>query len=109
MWKNQIVIAITLFRQKKALQLQQEVSNTTNDLLQKNSELLKQSSIEIAKETERGIVDIETLKKVNTDLVSTIEETLKIQQEGRQKRRLAEQELRKLETDLKEKLVSLTS
>ncbi|MDQ1354623.1 MAG: hypothetical protein QG657_4932 [Acidobacteriota bacterium] len=109
LWKNQIVIAITLFRQKKALQLQQEVSDTTNELLQKNSELLKQSSIEIAKETERGIVDIETLKKVNTDLVATIEETLKIQQEGRQKRRLAEVELRKLETDLKEKLVSLTS
>jgi uncharacterized protein YaaN involved in tellurite resistance len=107
LWKNQIVIAITLFRQKKALKLQQEVSNTTNELLQKNIQLLKQSSIDIAKESERGIVDIETLKKVNTDLLATIEETLKIQKDGRQKRRQAEDELVKLETNLKDKLVSL--
>lgn len=107
LWKNQIVIAITLYRQKKSLKLQQEVSKTTNELMQKNIELLKQSTIDIAKESERGIVDIETLKKVNTELVSTIEETLKIQHDGKLKRRQAEEELVKIEQDLKEKLVSI--
>ncbi|HNV45470.1 MAG TPA: toxic anion resistance protein [Spirochaetota bacterium] len=107
LWKNQIVIAITLFRQNKALKLQKEITKTTNDLLSKNAELLKQSSIDIAKETERGIVDIETLKKVNNDLITTIEETLKIQAEGRVKRAQAEKELIKLETDLKQKLTTV--
>jgi uncharacterized protein YaaN involved in tellurite resistance len=81
LWKNQIVIAITLLRQQSALKLQRDVTNTTNELLTKNSELLKTGSIEIAKENERGIVEIETLKKVNNDLMTTLEETLKIQQE----------------------------
>ncbi len=107
LWKNQVVIAISLFRQKKALQLQKEVSATTNDLLQKNSELLKDSSIEIAKESEKGIVEIETLKKVHTNLISTIDETLKIQAEGRTKRHEAEVELTKLETELKDKLTQV--
>jgi uncharacterized protein YaaN involved in tellurite resistance len=107
LWKNQIVIAITLYRQKKSLKLQQEVSKTTNELMQKNIELLKQSTIDIAKESERGIVDIETLKKVNTELVSTIEETLKIQHDGKLKRRQAEEDLVKIEQELKEKLVSI--
>lgn len=104
LWKNQLVIAISLFRQKTALELQREVSNTTNEMLARNSELLKQGSVEVAKETERGIVDIETLKKVNDDLISTIDETLRIQQEGREKRKLAEQELTRMEGDLKERL-----
>lgn len=104
LWKNQIVIAISLFRQKKALELQKEVSKTTDDLLKKNSELLKQSSVEIAQESERGIVQIDTLKKVNADLISTIEDTLKIQREGRLKRQQAEVELVKLEGELKQKL-----
>jgi uncharacterized protein YaaN involved in tellurite resistance len=101
LWKNQIVIAISLFRQKKSLELQKEVSKTTNDLLSKNSEMLKQGSIEVAKENERGIVEIETLRKVNQDLISTIEETLKIQEDGRTKRQEAETELLRLEGELK--------
>ena len=104
LWKNQIVIAITLFRQDKALKLQKEISETTNDLLKKNSEMLKDGTIEVAKESERGIVEIETLKKVNNDLISTIEETIKIQQEGKTKRQNAEVELIKLESELKTKL-----
>jgi uncharacterized protein YaaN involved in tellurite resistance len=107
LWKNQIVIAITLFRQKKALKLQKEVTDTTNELLKKNAELLKESTTGIAKESERGIVDIETLKKVNDDLISTIEETLKIQAEGKSKRQQAEQELVKIEDQLKSKLLAL--
>lgn len=106
LWKNQIVIAITLFRQRAALKLQKEVTDTTNELLKKNSEMLKGSTVEIAKETERGIVDIETLKKVNSDLISTIEETLKIQADGKAKRQNAETELLKIEKELKEKLLA---
>lgn len=107
LWKNQIVIALSLYRQKKALEVQREVTETTNDLLRKNSEMLKESTIGIAKENERGIVDIETLKKVNGDLISTIEETLKIQQDGKEKRRQAEVELANIEKELKDKLVSI--
>ncbi len=107
LWKNQVVIAISLFRQKKALELQKEVSATTNDLLTKNSELLKTSSIEVAKESEKGIVEIETLKKVHDNLISTIDETLKIQAEGKTKRAQAEAEIQKLENDLKNKLAQV--
>lgn len=105
LWKNQVVIAISLFKQQKAVELQKEVSKTTNDLLSKNSELLKQNSLEVARESEKGIVEIETLKKVNNDLITTIDETLKIQAEGRAKRREAEVELLRLEEELKQKLV----
>lgn len=104
LWKNQIVIAISIFRQEKALKIQREVTNTTNDLLSKNSEMLKQGSLGVARESERGIVEIETLKKVNQELISTIEETIKIQHEGRAKRLQAEQELSKMESDLKARL-----
>lgn len=107
LWKNQIVIAITLLRQQSALQLQRDVTNTTNDLLTKNSELLKTGTIEIAKENERGIVEIETLKKVNADLMFTLEETLKIQQDGRAKRAAAEVELKTMENDIKAKLLEI--
>ena len=107
LWKNQIVIALSLYRQRRALEVQREVTNTTNDLLRKNSEMLKESTIGIAKENERGIVDIETLKKVNGDLISTIEETLKIQQEGREKRKQAEVELQNIEKELKDKLMGV--
>lgn len=107
LWKNQVVIAISLFRQKKALELQKEVSETTNDLLTKNADLLKTSSIDIAKESEKGIVEIETLKKVHESLISTIDETLKIQAEGRTKRAQAEVEITKLENDLKAKLTQV--
>ncbi len=109
LWKNQIIIAIGLFRQQKALELQKEVSDTTNDLLKKNAEMLKDGTIGVAKESERGIVEIETLKKVHDDLVTTIEETMKIQQEGRTKRQQAEVELSKIETDLKNKLKEIKS
>jgi uncharacterized protein YaaN involved in tellurite resistance len=107
LWKNQMVIAITLLRQRNSLALQQEVTKTTNELLTKNSELLKQGTIEIAKESERGIVEIETLKKVNNDLITTIEETLKIQADGKAKRQEAEGELVRIERDLKDKLMTL--
>ncbi|MCA9727282.1 MAG: toxic anion resistance protein, partial [Candidatus Eisenbacteria bacterium] len=107
LWKNQIVIAITIYRQQKAVKLQREISDTTNELLEKNAEMLKQSGIDLAKETERGIVDIETLRKVNQDLITTIEETLQIQKAGREQRRIAEAELLKIEGDLKEKLKSV--
>ncbi|SMO45407.1 Uncharacterized conserved protein YaaN involved in tellurite resistance [Saccharicrinis carchari] len=104
LWKNQVVIAISIFRQNKALALQKEITKTTNELLTKNSEMLKAGSIETAKENERGIVEIETLKKVNNDLITTIEETLAIQKEGKVKRAEAEVELVKLENELKTKL-----
>lgn len=107
LWKNQIVIAVGLFRQNKALQVQKEVTDTTNELLKKNSELLKQNTIGIAKESERGIIEIDTLKKVNADLISTLEETLKIQQEGHEKRQQAETELASLEQELKERLIRI--
>ncbi|MFW5808049.1 MAG: toxic anion resistance protein [Spirochaetota bacterium] len=106
LWKNQIVIAITIFRQHKAIKLQKEVTDTTNELLQKNAEMLKNATTGSVRESERGIVELETLKKVNSDLISTIEETLKIQEEGRQKRASAETELIKIENELKDKLKS---
>ena len=107
LWKNQIAIAITMLRQQSALRLQRDVTNATNNLLARNSEMLKTSSIDIARENERGIVDIETLKKVNEDLIITLEETLKIQQEGREKRAQVEIELKTMENDIKNKLMEL--
>jgi len=107
LWKNQIAIALTLLRQRKAVEAQKQVSQTTNDLLLKNSEMLKTNSIEVAKENERGIVDIETLKKTQENLVSTLEETLRIQAEGRAKRHQAEQELVTMEEQLKQKLLEI--
>jgi uncharacterized protein YaaN involved in tellurite resistance len=107
LWKNQIVIAISLYRQADALKLQKEVTDTTNELLQKNSQMLHDNSIAVATETERGIVDLETLKKVNADLISTIEETLRIQADGRVKRAQAEQDLAQMERDLKAKLTEV--
>lgn len=109
LWKNQVVIALTLLRQKDAVTAQRQVSETTNDLLRKNSEMLKISAIETAKENERGIVDIETLQQTQNDLIETIQEILRIQQEGKEKRRHAEVELGVMENDLKEKLLALTS
>lgn len=109
LWKNQVAIALTLLRQKDAVTAQRQVSETTNDLLAKNSEMLKISAIETAKENERGIVDIETLQKTQNDLVETIQETLKIQQEGKEKRRNAELELSMMEEDLKNKLLEMST
>lgn len=105
LWKNQLVLALGLNRQKDALAVQKAVSDSTNELLQKNAEILKQNSLETARENERSIVDVETVKKVNQDLIATIEETLKIQQEGRAKRQAAEQELVQIENQLRETLL----
>ena len=105
LWKNQMVIALGLTRQKEVIELQRSVTDATNDLLRRNAEMLKQNSIDTAKANERGIVDIETVKKVNEDLISTIEETLRIQQEGRQKRQAAEKELIAIEGRLKDALL----
>lgn len=107
LWKNQIIITMTLFRQEKALKLQNEVNRTTNELLNKNSEMLKINSIEVARESEKGIVEIETLKKVNKDLIETIEQTLTIQKEGSLKRQQAEGELKSMENELKQKLLGI--
>lgn len=106
LWKSQIVIALGLSRQQKVLQMQREVTDTTNDLLRRNAEMLKQNTIETARETERGIVDIDTVKKVNEDLISTIEETIKIQKDGRERRKLAENELMQIEERLKQTLLA---
>ena len=106
LWKNQIVIALGLARQQNVLKMQQAISDTTNELLKRNAEMLKINSIETAKENNRSIVDIETVRKVNDDLITTIEETLKIQQEGRQARQSAEQELLQIENRLKETLLA---
>jgi uncharacterized protein YaaN involved in tellurite resistance len=105
LWKNHLLIAFSLYRQKAAAQLQKKISDTTNELLEKNAELLRENATEIAKESERGIVDVETLRKVNAELIGTMEETLRIQTEGRQKRLQAESELKAIEQDLVEALI----
>ncbi|WP_461213517.1 toxic anion resistance protein [Lacticaseibacillus sp. GG6-2] len=108
LWKNQVAIALTLLRQKDAVTAQRQVSETTNDLLKKNSEMLKISAVETAKENERGVVDIETLTQTQNDLVDTLQQTLQIQQEGRSKRQAAEQELSNMENELKNHLLDYT-
>lgn len=107
LWRNQIAIALTLNNQRKAVEAQKQVTQTTNDLLLRNSEMLRMNTVETARENERGIVEIETLKKTQDNLVQTIEETLQIQAEGREKRRAAEIELGQMEQDLKQRLLQL--
>ncbi|PLC13881.1 toxic anion resistance protein [Bacillus paralicheniformis] len=107
LWKNQVAIALTLLRQRRAVEAQKKVSATTNELLLKNAEMLKANTIEIAKENERGFIDIETLKQVQDNLIGTLEETLKIQEEGRSKRLQAEEEIRAMEDGLKAKLLDM--
>jgi uncharacterized protein YaaN involved in tellurite resistance len=107
LWKNQIVIALSLYRQQQALQLQKAVTDTANELLVKNAELLRTGSAEVARETERGIVDVETLQKVNDELIATLEETIRIQEEGHARRLQAEGELGRMQEDLKRKLIEL--
>ena len=107
LWKNQLVIALTLLRQKKALEAQKAVTKTTNELLLRNSEMLKINTLEAAKENEEGLVSIETLKKTQENLLATLEETLKIQQEGRMKRQQVERELVEMEEQLKQRLLTL--
>lgn len=99
-----MVMALGMYRQQKALKMQREITDTTNSLLLKNSEKLKQNTLEVAKESERGIVDVETLKKANENLISTMKEAVRIQQEGHDRRQAAEQELMKIEEELKQEL-----
>ncbi|MFG6168624.1 toxic anion resistance protein [Staphylococcus aureus] len=107
LWKNQMAIALTLMRQRNAVAAQRAVTDTTNDLLTANAEMLKQNAIETATENERGIVDLDTLKRTQRNIIETIEETLIIQQHGREERQLAEKELQQLEQDLKSHLVNI--
>ncbi|GER69267.1 hypothetical protein BpJC7_05700 [Weizmannia acidilactici] len=107
LWKNQIAIALTLIRQRHAVEAQKQVAKTTNELLLRNAEMLKANTIETAQENERGLVDLETLKKTQENLISTLEETLHIQQEGRARRVQVEQELVTMENELKQKLMNL--
>lgn len=109
LWKQQLVITLTLARQKNALKVQREVTETTNDLLLKNSELVKQGSLDMAHENEKGIVEIETLKTTQANLLSILEETLNIQNEGKSKREEAQAELQEMEKELKERLEEVGS
>lgn len=105
LWKSQVVIALGLNKQGQVLQMQKEVSDTTNELLKRNSERLKQNTIEVAKEAERSTIDVETLKKVNEDLITTIEESMQIHQDAKAARKNAEVEIEKIEHDLKNALL----
>ncbi|MBR7082025.1 MAG: toxic anion resistance protein [Oscillospiraceae bacterium] len=107
LWKSQMVLALGLHHSQQAMHAQSEVTNLTNDLLRKNAEKLKTGSIAVAKESERGIVDIETLKQTNQDLIETLEEVKRIQAEGSKKRAEAELELGKIEGELKQKLLEI--
>lgn len=106
-WKSQFVIAMGLNNQQRVLKMQREITDTTNKMLIKNSELLKTNTVETARESNRGIVDIETLKKVNQNLISTIEETIQIQKDGSRQRAEAEKALGKIEDELKNKLIEI--
>jgi uncharacterized protein YaaN involved in tellurite resistance len=105
LWKNQMVLALGLVHSEEAMKANRAVTDVTNDLLRKNAEKLKTSTVAIAKESERGIIDIETLQKTNADLIETLDSVRKIQEEGSQKRHAAEAELTRMENQLKEKLL----
>ena len=107
LWKSQMVLALGVEHSAQAAAAQREVTDMTNELLKRNAEKLKIATIETAKESERGIVDIETLKNTNESLISTLDEVMKIQQEGRQKRQEAEREMQRLEGELKQKLLQV--
>mgnify|MGYP000969834343 FL=1 len=107
LWKNQMVLALGIAHSKKAMEAQRQVTDITNNLLRKNAEMLKTNTIDAAKEAERGIVDIETLRQTNQSLIETLDEVLRIQREGRSKRLEAEKELMRIENELKNKLLSV--
>lgn len=109
LWKNQIVLSLGITHSKQALQAEREVTNMTNELLKKNAETLHQATVETAKESERGIVDIETLQHTNEQLISTLDEVLNIQKEGHDKREAAQLELRRIENQLTNKLLEINS
>lgn len=107
LWKSQMVLALGVEHSAQAAEAQREVTDMTNALLKKNAEKLKMATLDTARESERGIVDMETLKATNESLISTLDEVMHIQQEGREKRRAAEAEMQKLENDLKQKLLQI--
>ena len=107
LWKSQMVLALVVAHSGEAVRAQREVTDMTNELLRKNAETLKMATVDTARETERGIVDIETLQHTNQTLISTLDEVMDIQQEGRRKRAEAETELRRMENELKEKLLEV--
>ena len=107
LWKSQMILALGIAHSTEAANAQRQVTDLTNELLKKNAEALHMASVETAKESERGIVDIETLKKTNADLIQTLDDVMKIQKEGRIKRQQAEEEMRRMETDLKNKLLEI--
>ncbi len=107
LWKSQMVLALGINHSTQAAQAQREVTNMTNELLRKNAEVLKMATVETAKEAERSIVDIDTLKQTNESLISTLDEVLRIQTEGREKRKEAEIELRRIEGDLRNRLLQV--
>ena len=107
LWKNQIVLAMGIEHSKEAMEAQREVTNMTNDLLKKNAETLHMATVETAKESERGIIDIETLQHTNQELIATLDEVIAIQKEGHEKREAAEQELRRIENELSTKLLQI--
>ena len=107
LWKNQMVLALGMANSKQAMEAQQAVNELTNELLKENAEALKQGTIEIAAESEKSIVDIETVKYTNEQLISTLDEVLRIQEEGRAKRRTAEVEIGRIESELKAKLLDI--
>lgn len=109
LWKNQMVIAIGLKHSNDAAKAQKAVSDMTNELLKRNADALKTATIETAKESERGIIDIETLKNTNKTLISTFDEVIKIQDEGRQKRKEAEAELKNIENEMRTKLLEISN
>ena len=107
LWKSQMVLALGVSHAEQASRAQREVSDMTNELLKRNAETLKIAAVESARESERGIVDMETLKNTNASLISTLDEVLEIQREGRQKRQEAELEIRRIEGELKQKLLEI--
>lgn len=107
LWKNQMVLALGINNAKQALGAQKAVTKLTNDMLNKNSEILKQGSIDIAQESERAIVDVETLQKTNANIIETLDKVIEIHENGRQKRKEAEEQLEEIEKELKEKMVEL--
>lgn len=109
LWKSQMVLALGVSHAEQASKAQREVSDMTNELLKRNAETLKIAAVESARESERGIVDMETLKNTNASLISTLDEVMKIQAEGREKRRAAELEMQHMENELKQKLLEISS
>lgn len=105
LWKNQMVLSLGIANSQRAIKAQQEVTNVTNELLKKNAEMLKMNTVAVAQESERGIVDIETLQQTNASLIETLDSVRKIQEEGAEKRHAAEAELTRIENELKEKLL----